>query len=96
MDTTVTRALRALVRGRVQGVRFREFARRKGLALGLTGYAKNLPDGQSVEVYAEGDEESLKAFFAGLHSGPAFSRVDRIDETWEQPRGEFEDFSIIW
>jgi acylphosphatase len=47
--------------GRVQGVGFREFARRIGTSCKLTGYAKNLPDG-TVELLAEGEEENISQF----------------------------------
>lgn len=46
-------AARFSVTGRVQGVAFRAYTRQKALQLGLTGYARNLPDG-SVEVLAIG------------------------------------------
>jgi acylphosphatase len=42
-----------LVSGRVQGIGYRNFTRKKALELGLSGYAENLPDGR-VEVVAEG------------------------------------------
>jgi len=47
-------SLHATVRGRVQGVGFREFVLTRARALGLTGAARNLLDGRSVEVVAEG------------------------------------------
>lgn len=47
--------------GNVQGVGFREFCRRIGLACSLAGYAKNLPDG-SVEIAAEGEKERIDEF----------------------------------
>ncbi len=47
-------SLRFIVRGRVQGVGYRYFARKSAESLGLTGFARNLADG-SVEVVAEGE-----------------------------------------
>jgi len=44
------------ISGRVQGVWFRDSTRREALKLGITGYAKNLANGD-VEVLAEGDGE---------------------------------------
>jgi acylphosphatase len=44
--------------GRVQGVGFREFVRRIASSMSLTGFVKNLDDG-NVEIMAEGTEEEL-------------------------------------
>ena len=51
-------AKRWYVRGRVQGVGYRNFAQRAATELGLTGYARNLDDGR-VEVYAVGPVDKL-------------------------------------
>ena len=45
---------RFIASGRVQGVGFRDFVCRIGQSIGLSGYAKNLPDG-TVEIVAEGE-----------------------------------------
>ena len=76
------RALKALVRGRVQGVGFRDWTTQAAQALGLAGYAKNLPDGRSVEVYAVGGEAALVKFAATLRRGPSYARVDGVTEEW--------------
>ena len=46
--------IRFIASGRVQGVGFRDFVCRIGASIGLTGYAKNLPDG-TVEIVADGE-----------------------------------------
>ena len=73
-----TSQIRAIVRGRVQGVYFRASTREEALRLGVSGYARNLPDG-SVEVVAEGSEEEVRALLDYLHSGPAHARVESVD-----------------
>ena len=80
------RRIVALVSGRVQGVGFRAFAKRKAEELGLSGYAENLPDGR-VEVVAEGEEEDLKLFIEFLKRGPRLARVESVDVTWAEPVG---------
>ena len=70
--------MRCYVRGRVQGVWFRAGARREALALGLTGYARNLPDGR-VEVLACGPEAALAALRAWLHEGTPAAEVEGVD-----------------
>jgi acylphosphatase len=82
-------AARFLVSGRVQGVFYRASAREQALLLGLTGYAKNLPDGR-VEVLACGSESALEALERWLWRGPAAAKVDGVDrEPWigAVPRG---------
>jgi acylphosphatase len=66
-----------LVSGRVQGVFYRASAREQALALGLSGYARNLPDGR-VEVLACGSASAIDAFERWLWQGPAAARVDAV------------------
>ena len=49
--------LHLVIKGEVQGVFFRDYVNKS--AIGLTGWARNNPDG-TVEVIAEGDEKELK------------------------------------
>jgi acylphosphatase len=68
---------RWLIEGRVQGVGFRAHARRHAQALGLSGSARNLPDGR-IEVIAHGLPSALDELHAALARGPALGRVDTI------------------
>ena len=70
-------ARRFIVKGRVQGVFFRESTRRVAESLGLTGHAINLADG-NVEVVACGDMDALDKLATWLHDGPPMSRVDSV------------------
>ena len=69
--------LRAIVRGRVQGVGFRMFVVREAHRLGLAGYTRNLPDG-TVEVLATGDAAKLDQLVLRLEQGPPGARVDAV------------------
>jgi len=71
-------AARFLVSGRVQGVRFRAGTREQALALGLAGYAKNLPDGR-VEVVASGKATALGLLEHWLRQGPPGAMVTDVD-----------------
>lgn len=66
------------VDGRVQGVWFRAHTQKEAQRLGVTGYARNLPDG-AVEVLACGDETAVTQLQRWLHQGSPASRVDRVD-----------------
>ncbi|PXV58746.1 acylphosphatase [Dyella jiangningensis] len=70
-------AARFLVSGRVQGVFYRASTREQALMLGLSGHARNLPDGR-VEVLAIGSAASLAALERWLRQGPPAARVDSV------------------
>ncbi len=72
-------AKRWLVKGMVQGVGFRFFVQHKATSLGLTGWARNLDDGD-VEVFAVGTKARLSDLAAALHVGPSMSRVRSVHE----------------
>lgn len=74
----MTIARRFIVRGRVQGVFFRDSTRRVAESLGLTGHAVNLPDG-NVEVLACGTRDDIAKLEAWLHEGPPLSKVAAVD-----------------
>ena len=79
-------AYRFLVSGRVQGVGYRYFVLRQAEALGVSGFARNLPDGV-VEVVAEGAEPLLAELEAVLKEGPAFASVSHVERHAVAPRG---------
>ena len=68
-----------LVRGRVQGVGYRNFVERFARRLGLAGYVQNLPDG-SVRVVAEGDADRLEELEKLLGRGPRFALVEAVEQ----------------
>lgn len=70
-------ARRCYVSGRVQGVNYRASARRQALAAGITGHARNLPDGR-VEVLACGEHIAVQGFIAWLWIGPAAAKVTAV------------------
>ncbi|MDH3547706.1 MAG: acylphosphatase [Gammaproteobacteria bacterium] len=83
-------ARRFTIKGRVQGVFFRDSTRRIAESLGLTGHAINLNDGD-VEVFACGDEQALDELATWLQTGPPMASVARVvaeDADW-QNLGEF-------
>jgi acylphosphatase len=82
-----------VVRGRVQGVYFRASTQREARRLGLTGWVRNRSDG-SVEILAEGEEDSLKDLIAWSNRGPSAARVERVDVRWRSFVGDFPDFRI--
>ena len=86
--------LEARIHGVVQGVWFRASTRDQANRLGgLTGWVRNRVDG-SVELVAEGPEETLQRLLAWCRQGPPGASVDEIQTTWSEPRGEFSQFRV--
>lgn len=87
--------VRLVISGRVQGVFFRYNMRREALKLGVTGWVRNLPDGR-VEAVVEGDEEKVEKLVEWAHRGPPLARVDEVEITREEYKGEFNSFEIVY
>jgi acylphosphatase len=68
---------RCLISGRVQGVYYRASAAQRARAAGITGHARNLPDGR-VEVLACGSDHAVGEFIAWLWVGPAAAKVSDV------------------
>lgn len=81
-----------LYRGLVQGVGFRYTARRIAARFEVTGYVRNLPDGQ-VLVVAEGRPEEVKRFLSAVKAEMG-SCIDGTRESIRPPTGEFRYFEI--
>ena len=69
--------MRAVIRGRVQGVGYRYATVRQARRLGALGWVRNEGDG-SVLVHAEGPEEAVEDLLAFLREGPRGARVDEV------------------
>ncbi len=70
--------VRAIVRGRVQGVAFRVSARHEATGLGLTGWVRNQADG-SVALEAQGLRDAVDALLDWCREGPPGARVTAVD-----------------
>lgn len=68
---------RCFISGRVQGVCFRAATQDQAVRLGVTGYARNLPDGR-VEVLACGPPEAVAQLREWLHLGPPAATVEAV------------------
>jgi acylphosphatase len=78
--------LTAWVRGHVQGVGMRWWIRSRALELGLSGWARNCPDGW-VEVVAEGPRDRCSALLEALGGPGTPGRVTGVTERWSDARG---------
>ncbi len=84
---------RIIVSGRVQGVYFRAFTRKQALQLGLSGYAKNLPNGD-VEIVASGSEPALQQLADWARKGPILAKVRQLSITPFVAKKQFSSFTI--
>jgi len=87
-------SVRVIVYGYVQGVFFRAFTSRRATELGLTGYVRNLPDGEAVEVLAEGERKQLEELIDSLKVGPPAAKVDKVVTNWSEYTASYPRFSI--
>lgn len=77
---------RILVDGRVQGVFYRDTCRTEARRAGLSGWARNRPDG-AVEVVVEGDVEAVDRLVAWCRTGPPHAVVTSVKVIEEEPEG---------
>ncbi len=71
------KSLKIQIYGRVQGVGFRYYTRKKAKELGVFGVVKNRPDG-SVLIKVVGDEQRINEFLDWCKIGPDLARVDKV------------------
>jgi acylphosphatase len=80
----VSRAVRLLIRGRVQGVGYRAWAADTAHALGLAGWVRNRVDG-TVEAVASGEDAAVEQFIAACRNGPGLAKVTAVETTPAAP-----------
>jgi acylphosphatase len=77
---------RLLIRGRVQGVFFRDTLRRLAEQEDVAGWASNTWEG-TVEAVLEGEEGAVDRLVAFAHEGPESAQVERVEVSEEEPEG---------
>jgi acylphosphatase len=80
------------IRGKVQGVWFRESARQQAVQLKLHGFARNETNG-SVYIEVEGDGSALEAFLAWCRKGPRGAVVEGVSYNEHSPTG-YKSFEV--
>ncbi|MCH7756872.1 MAG: acylphosphatase [Thaumarchaeota archaeon] len=87
--------VRVLIKGKVQGVFFRQALKVKAKQKNVFGCVKNLTDGR-VEAILEGDEENVNNLVEWCHGGPANARVEDIEIRNEKFSNEFSKFDVLY
>lgn len=72
------KTIKCVISGKVQGVGFRYSTKKKANSLGISGYAKNLPN-STVEIIAQGKDDDIDRLMFWLKKeGPKFARIRNI------------------
>jgi acylphosphatase len=78
MDTSATsKTLHLIIQGRVQGVYFRQSMLEEAERLGVSGWARNLPD-RSVEAMVQGGADEVDAIVRWAQRGPMMASVEKV------------------
>ena len=85
--------VRVFVKGKVQGVFFRQALKVKAIQQNVVGWVKNLLDGR-VEAVLEGNEENINNLVEWCHGGPANARVEDVEIKNEKFTNEFSEFDV--
>lgn len=94
LDTIKNSGIKITVSGRVQGVGYRYFILRYASELKITGYAKNLFNGD-VEIIANGRHEYLEALVEKATLGPHGSAVKSCKIEWLDFNKKYDNFEIL-
>jgi acylphosphatase len=87
--TTERVTRRLVIRGRVQGVFYRESLRQEATRLGVTGWVCNRRDG-TVEAVVQGSADAVDAITRWAQRGPEEARVQAVEVS--QAQGDFAAF----
>ena len=82
-----------IVSGRVQGVGFRYYTKKRAFEHNISGFVRNLPDNQ-VQIVAEGKITDLETFRDHIQMGPPMARVLGISVSKSAYTGSYEGFAI--
>ena len=82
-----------VITGLVQGVSYRASARFEAQRLKLTGWVRNLPNGD-VEALAEGGPTHIEQFITWCRRGPEEARVESLKHEASAATGEFSAFVV--
>lgn len=88
------RRVRLLISGKVQGVSFRSFVKRNAILLNLSGFVRNLNNGE-LEILAEGEDKYITSLIELCKNGPESAIVKDIEVKDEEYKSEFKEFSVI-
>lgn len=87
-------AYHLIIKGRVQGVSYRNWTRRTANEIGIKGWVKNLDNGD-VEAVFEGPVDDVNKLIEACYNGPEMARVDFIEKKMLE-LNHFNDFKVLY
>ena len=85
---------RLLITGKVQGVFYRTSCQEVAQRLGLSGWVKNLSDG-NVEALVQGEKGGIEKLITWCKKGPPGAVVSNLDVNWETIVKQIPSFKIV-
>lgn len=85
--------IEAIISGKVRGVNYHNFVKKKADGLWIFGEVENLPDFK-VRVIAQGNEARLEKLIEHLWKGPFGSKVSNVEVSWRELVTKFDGFKI--
>ena len=87
--------VRLFIKGKVQGVFFRQALKVTAKKNNVNGWVRNLKDGR-VEALLEGEDLDVSTLVEWCHAGSANARVEDIEIKNEKYKGEFSKFEVLY
>ncbi len=96
LTETIIKRANIIVKGLVQGVNFRAYTRRRAKSLGLTGFVRNLSNG-NVEIIVEGSQIQIYLLIKWLRNeGSPASDVTDVQVIWTNDLENFNSFRVVF
>ena len=93
MATAARKHIAIKIYGNVRGVSFRVRAKQEARPLGISGFARNEPDG-SVYIEVEGNAGAIEKFLSWCRTGPPFAKVEKVDFALSDSLRNFGGFDV--
>ncbi|MCH8859860.1 MAG: acylphosphatase [Thaumarchaeota archaeon] len=87
--------VRLFIKGKVQGVFFRQALKVMAKKNNVNGWVRNLDDGK-VEAVLEGEDVDVSKLVEWSHAGSAYARVEDIEIKNEKYKDEFTKFEVLY
>lgn len=88
------KAVRLIIKGRVQGVSYRRWFEKEAIQLNLKGYVRNLVTGE-VEAVIIGEQQTILTMIHHSYIGPLHAQVENIQQVEIEVDSSFNDFKMI-